>query len=91
MTSNQTRARHGRVPPLPPHPDAGGLDRSPRAPSDRPDSIDYWSDRDRWAQLGKEVQADAVEKRRTGTDPAGAHRRLAAFRALGKKVDRRAR
>lgn len=73
-------------------PDLGqteGKGRPEREPA--PDSIDYYADADRWAQLGKQVQADAKTYRETGREPAGMHTRLAAFRALRKRLDRRAR
>jgi hypothetical protein len=58
---------------------------------DFPDSLDYYADDERWRALGKQVQTDAAEERRTGVAPAGAHGRLATFRALRKRLDRRAR
>ena len=66
-----------------------GRGRVEREPA--PDAIDYWSDADRWQELGRQVQRDAAEERKTGIAPAGAHGRLAAFRALRKRLDRRAR
>lgn len=56
-----------------------------------PDSIDYWADADKWQELGRKVQADAAEERRTGVPPAGASVRLSIFRSLRKRLDRRAR
>jgi len=63
--------------------------RAEREPA--PDAIDYYADQDRWQELGKQVQRDAAEHRRTGVEPAGMHTRLAAFRSLRKRLDRRAR
>lgn len=65
--------------------------RGTSTPAPAPDSIDYWLDADRWQELGRRVQADATEERKTGTPPAGASARLAAFRSLRKRLDRRAR
>lgn len=73
-------------------PDLGsteGKARPEREPA--PDSIDYYADADRWQELGRQVQTDAAEERRTGVSPAGAQNRLATFRALRKRLDRRAR
>ena len=56
-----------------------------------PSTLDYWTDAERWQELGRQVQRDAAEERRTGVAPAGAHGRLASFRALRKRLDRRAR
>lgn len=63
-------------------------------PSDRPeypDTLDHYSDLERWEELGRQCQRDAAEERRTGVSPAGAHGRLAAFRSLRKRLDRRTR
>lgn len=73
-------------------PDLGTTESRGRAEREpAPDSIDYYADADRWQELGRQVQRDAAEERRTGQAPAGAHGRLAAFRALRKRLDRRAR
>lgn len=65
--------------------------RTGATPGPAPGTLDYWADADRWQELGRRVQADAAEERRTGVTPAGASARLAAFRALRKRLDRRAR
>lgn len=65
--------------------------KSGGTPPPAPDTLDYWADAERWQELGRRVQADAAEERRTGVPPAGASARLATFRSLRKRLDRRAR
>lgn len=73
-------------------PDLGATENAGRPEREpAPDSIDYYADADRWHELGRQVQADAKEHRATGREPAGMHTRLAMFRALRKRLDRRAR
>jgi hypothetical protein len=61
------------------------------APSD---ALGYWSRRDRWEALGHQVATLRDEAKRRGVpleSLPGARGLVAAFKALGRKVDRRVR
>ena len=81
--------RNGRVPPLPTSDHiGGGSDESPR------EAADYWSDRDRWAALGKRVADLRDEAKRQGVpieSLPGARSLIENFKSLGRRLDRRTR
>jgi len=58
------------------------------------DSVGYWSRRDRWTALGRRLSALRLDAARAGRpleEMPGAPALVAAFKALGKELDRHAR
>jgi hypothetical protein len=80
---------------MPRRPPLEEIESLPAAERDAPpDALGYWSRRDRWEALGRQVATlrDAAKRRGVPLESLpGARGLVAAFKALGKRVDRRVR